>query len=313
MTAMSKKAKKMFITGSEGFIGGHLKTALLKHGIAVRGYDIRFDRRDDVCDYRRFKNAVTEFQPDGIVHLAAVSRVEDGFLDPRRCVEVNVGGTANVLEIIRELKNRRRSAPWCILGSSREVFGEPEKFPVTEKSPKNAINIYGVAKLSGEMLAENYAKNYGVKVWILRFSNVYTGLTDRPERVIPTFIRQALSNKLLTINGGAQVFAFAHIADTVRGIVSVIKKISASPRLFEDFNLVGNQKVKIVDLAKTIIRLADSRSRLVFNEGRRYDVNNFWGSFAKAKKNLGWEPKVDLQTGLTKAIAEFRQAMSRES
>lgn len=296
---------KIFITGNAGFIGSNLSEKLIERGHRVKGYDIRSNHKDDVRDYSRLKSAISRFRPDGVIHLAAVSRVEDGFLNPQKCVEVNVGGVANVLEAIRQMSPKNR--PWLIFSSSREVFGEPKILPVVEDSPKNVLNIYGVTKLSGEWLLKNYADNYGIKAWVLRFSNVYTGIKDRQERVIPQFINQALSGAPITINGGQQVFDFAYIEDTIDGVVRCIKKIHSSPKLFDDFNLTTGRKMSIVNLAKLILALTKSKSKIIFNEPRRYDVNVFWGNPAKPRAVLGWTAKHDLPAGLKKVIHEFQR------
>ncbi len=318
---------KIFITGHKGFIGSHLAAELnpvrdkspkataaaqlrISNGIKknkyiMSGYDIRSDAKDDVRNYGRLREAIRGFRPDGIIHLAAVSRVEDGFLDPKKCVEVNIGSVSNLLEIMREMPAPER--PWLIFASSREVFGEPKKMPVVEDSPKNVINIYGVTKLAGEMLIRNYADNYGLKGWVLRFSNVYTGANDRQERVIPTFIRQALANKPITINGGQQVFDFAYIGDTIQGIMKCIEAIGSSGKNFDDFNLTTGRKKSIKELAGLIIELTGSKSRIVFNDPRQYDVNTFWGNPIKPKKVLGWQAKTDLRRGLKEVIHEFKR------
>lgn len=295
---------KIFITGSAGFIGSCLQKKLTEKKYLVRGYDIRSKAKDDVRDYKRLALAIRRFQPDGIVHLAAVSRVEEGFLDPQKCVEVNVGGVANVLEAIRKTPSGQR--PWLIFGSSREVFGEPKFLPVVESSPKNAINVYGVTKLTGEMLLKNYADNYGVKAWVVRFSNVYTGINDRQKRAIPRFISRALAGKSLTINGGKQIFDFVYIGDTIEALMKCIRKIRSASRLFDDFNFTTGRKMSIVNLAKLIVKLTGSKSKIIFNEPRQYDVNVFWGNPEKSKKILGWEAKYDLRRGLKEVIPELR-------
>lgn len=296
--------KKIFITGDAGFIGSHLRQTLQTAGWLVEGYDIRSDPKDDVRDSKRLEDKIRRFKPQGIVHLAAVSRVEEGFLNPRECVEVNVGGLANILAIILEIPMKNR--PWLIFGSSREVFGEPKKFPVIEDHPKIPINVYGGTKIFGEMLCENYSRNYGLKTRVLRFSNVYTGLNDRQSRVIPKFIRLALAGEPLTINGGKQIFDFVHIEDTLDGIIKSINNIQKSEKLFDHFNLVTGKKTGLVDLAKSIINVTKSKSKIVFNEERKYDVNKFWGHPGKAKKQLGWTPKIDVNQGLKKVTKHFK-------
>lgn len=297
---------RIFLTGSEGFIGSALKSKLISEGFSVEGYDIRADARDNVNDYERLQKRIGEFAPDGIVHLAAVSRVEDGFKNPKLCVDTNLGATANILEVIRRTKNGGGKTPWLIFGSSREVFGEPKELPVTEESPKVPLNVYGVAKLASEMLVENYANNYGLKAWVLRFSNVYTGPNDRPERVIPSFIRAALKNEPLNIHGGKQVFSFTHIEDTALGIAKAVNFIKDSPAPYNHFNLLSREKISIINLVELVIKLSASKSKTVFTGPRTYDVNTFWGDPQKALEELDWEAKITIDEGLKRAIEYFK-------
>lgn len=304
---MSKKSKRIFITGSDGFIGSYLAAALKKLGYVVRGYDTRSSIKDDVRNYRRLKSAMAKFKPDGVVHLAAIARVEDCFYNPKDCVEINFGGTFNILEILRDYKNKYGSAPWFIFGSSREVFGNPAKFPVTEDAPKQPLNIYASMKVAGELLCQNYARYYGVRSRVVRFSGVYTGVTDQLKRVIPRFIIAALKNKPLVIEGGRQFFDFVHINDAVEGVLKCINHIENNPTVFEDFSLVTGKPMTVTDLAKLIISLTGSQSPLNFVQPRSYDVNGFCGDPGKVNKVLGWRAKIDLRQGLKKCLPEFQK------
>ncbi len=297
--------KKVFITGSAGFLGSRLTEMLVTQGVVVRGYDIAIDVQDDVRNSERLARAIVEFAPDGVVHLAAMSRVEDGFLRPKECVEVNVGGITNVLETLRALPAAVR--PWFVFSSSREVFGEAKKLPVTEKSPRIPMNIYGVTKFSGELLAEHYAHNYGLKTRVLRFSNAYTSVRDRLNRVVPKFILQALKGQPITVHGGNQIFDFVYLDDTVSGIIACLREVHGSAVSYNDFNLVTGKKTSIKNLVKHILALTGSVSPVTFHPARQYDVAHFWGSPAKAKKILSWKPHYSIVQGLTKAIAELRK------
>lgn len=301
---MSLPFKKVFITGSAGFIGTRLTEMLFAEGVIVRGYDIKIDSRDDVRDGARLAQAIKVFAPDGVIHLAAMSRVEDGFLRPKECVEVNVGGISNALEAVRAFPEVAR--PWFVFSSSREVFGEAKKLPVTEKSSRIPMNIYGVTKFSGELLTEHYAHNYGLKTRVLRFSNAYTSTHDRLNRVVPKFILQALRGEPITVHGGNQIFDFVYLDDTVSGIIACTKELHVSKIPYNDFNLVTGKKTAIKNLVKHILALTQSKSVMMFHAARQYDVAHFWGNPAKAKKVLGWTPKYSIVEGLKKAIAEIR-------
>ncbi len=301
---MALPFKKVFITGSAGFIGTRLSELLTAEGVVVCNYDVASNPKDDVCDASRLARAIRDFAPDGVVHLAAMSRVEDGFLKPQECVAVNVGGITNALEAIRAFPEGAR--PWFVFSSSREVFGEAKKLPVTEKSPRVPMNIYGGTKFTGELLTAHYAHNYGLKTRVLRFSNAYTSVHDRLNRVVPKFILQALRGEPITLHGGNQIFDFVYLDDTVAGIIACLRDVQTSRIAYNDFNLVTGQKTTIKNLVKHILSLTESKSSVTMHPSRRYDVAHFWGNPAKALKILGWRAKHPIIEGLRKSIAALR-------
>ena len=235
---------------------------------------------------------------DGIVHLAAVSRVVWGYENPRECVDINIDGTANILEATRMSVKK----PWVIFGSSREVYGEAKTLPVTEDFPKIVQNIYGATKIAGEMLCEQYHKDYGLNIGILRFSNVYGSKYDQLDRVIPKFILRASKNLDLIIQGGNQLFDFTHINDTVNGIKLMIEKISTNSSYFDRFHILTGKATSLQDLAKYIIDAAGSNSNIRYTDARPYDVLKFYGNYSKAKKLLGYEPKIDIKKGVKMTV-----------
>lgn len=294
---------KILVTGSAGFIGLALKTFLENQNVSVVPFDIKDDEKYDIRDVEMIKQHVKDVK--GIIHLAAVSRVITAQKEPLMCVSTNIGGTSNVLESARTVKNE---TPWVIFGSSREVFGEPKILPVTEESPKSPINIYGLSKITGENLCETYSKYYGLKIRILRFSNVYTGINDHLDRVIPKFILHALKNETLFINGtGEERFDFTYISDTINGIYGCIKDIEENQSRFNDFNLSIGTPVSLKELAELIIEKTNSNSKIMFNESRDYDVNHFFASPRKAEEQLGFKPEISIEKGIELAIQELKK------
>jgi len=228
--------------------------------------------------------------------MAAVSRVEWGQLEPRRCLEVNALGTLTLLEAIA--KENQNSI--IILGSSREVYGDPRVLPVKDDSIKSPINIYAASKLMAENLTTSYSRSNGVRFIILRFCNVYGSPRDLPERVVPKFARLALNNERLPVYGGNQILDFTFIDDVVRCIKNAVKKaLDLDPRVInEDFLLSSDQGTSIMKLAKLIKGVFNSKSKVVVKKGRSFDVSKFIGDSQKAKERLGFEAKHDLKKGL---------------
>ncbi|MFX0074819.1 MAG: NAD-dependent epimerase/dehydratase family protein [Candidatus Hermodarchaeota archaeon] len=295
---------RILITGSSGFIGSALKQLLEEKGVEIVSYDIRENPLDDVRD-------ISVLQPkikgvDGVVHLAAVSRVKLAHENPLECIKTNIGGIINVLESARAIFSEK-GRPWVIFGSSREVYGESSNLPVIEISPREAINVYGVSKLSGEELCKTYSENYGLKTRVLRFSNVYTGINDHLDRVIPKFILHAFNDEDLVINGlGEETFDFTYISDTIQGIWGCIQEVERSSHLFDDFNLSTGIPVTLRELAEHIIKKIGSKSKIIYKKARNYDVNKFYANSDKARDKLGFSPKIALVDGLDLAITELK-------
>lgn len=299
---------KILLTGSSGFIGSALKLLLEENNIEVVPFDIKDNPIEDVRDFSALQSKITGI--DGIVHLAAVSRVKIAHDSPLECVNTNIGGMINVLESVRLLRTGNNS-PWVIFGSSREVYGEAATLPVNESSIRKAINVYGVSKLTGEELCRTYSDNYGVKVRILRFSNVYTGKNDHLDRVIPKFILQAVSGEDLIINGtGEEIFDFTYIDDTIQGIWGCIQEIEKNPNHFDDFNISTGVPISLKKLADTIIKKTGSKSTVEFSKPRSYDVNKFYADPSKAIKMLGFVPKIFLDEGISLSILALRKVTS---
>ena len=293
---------KILVTGSAGFIGSALNEYLVEHNTQVIPYDIKDAPDYDIRDIDKLKNQVNGVE--GIIHLAAVSRVITAQEQPHECVSTNIGGISNILEVAR---TRNDDPPWIIFGSSREVFGEPQTFPVTEKSPRIPINIYGLSKITGEHLCETYAKYYNIKIRILRFSNVYTGVNDHLDRVIPKFILRALRDENLYINGsGEERFDFTYISDVIKGIWGCVEEIRTSKSPLDDFNLSIGTPVSLKILAEIIVEKTNSNSKIMFNPSRDYDVNHFYASPKKAVEKLGFEPSISIDKGIDLAIKELK-------
>jgi nucleoside-diphosphate-sugar epimerase len=293
---------KILVTGSAGFIGSALKEYLEKQNFQVVPYDIKDAPDYDIRDIDKLRDQVNSVE--GIIHLAAVSRVITAQEQPHECVSTNIGGISNILEVAR---TRNDDPPWIIFGSSREVFGEPKTFPVTEKSPRIPINVYGLSKITGEHLCETYAKYYDLKVRILRFSNVYTGTNDHLDRVIPKFILHALRDENLYINGsGEERFDFTYISDVIKGIWGCVEEIRTSKSPLDDFNLSIGTPVSLKILAEIIVEKANSNSKIMFNPSRNYDVNHFYASPKKAVEKLGFEPSISIDKGIDLAIKELK-------
>lgn len=305
----------ILITGGNGFIGSQLAEDLIKKGNTVSLLDLKFTKNTEHLTCDKIIGDITDKKiveesfkgRDIVVHLAAFSRVEWGQRDPHKCFSVNVLGTLNA--ILACSKNNSV----FVYASSREVYGEPMSLPVKESNLKNPVSVYGVSKLAAELLCKTYASTSGLEYVIMRFSNVYGSPRDLPERVIPKFMKAALTGSPLTVYGGDQILDFNFIDDVIKGISEIIKNISDNntTMINNDFNLVCGTSTKISDLAKIIVQITKSDSEITVLNKRTFDVTNFVGDHSKASSLLGYDPKYSLHDGLKEYHRRIKKASER--
>ncbi|MCC5991788.1 MAG: NAD-dependent epimerase/dehydratase family protein [Rhodobacteraceae bacterium] len=236
---------------------------------------------------------------DGVVHLAAVSRVVWAEADPLLCQMTNVTGTRNVVEAIR----RAESRAWLILGSSREVYGQAQLLPVAETAPLRPMNHYARSKCAAEQIIAEAACN-GLRAAILRFSTVYGSSADHADRVVPAFCRAALSGAPLRLDGAETCLDITHVADVVAGIARVARALDAG-RSLPPLHFTTGQGTRLAELAGMIIALAQSGSTITHAPARAYDVARFVGDPARARNLVGWSPSVRLQDGLADLLDQL--------
>ena len=300
--------QRILITGSEGLIGRVVREDLTAHGYLVKGLDLRGldDERGDACDAAQVAKAVAAC--DGVLHLAAVSRVVWGERDPKHCWATNVGGLCNVLEAAQA--NVRR--PWVIFASSREVYGQPELLPATEETPLAPVNVYARSKVEGERLVE-VARQSGLQTAVIRLSNVFGRSHDHADRVVPAFARAVVTGQPLRVDGTSHTFDFTHVDDVSRGIVSLVQRLTAAEDCSRPIHFVSGKATTLGELAALAIEIAGSSSSVVTAPPRNFDVARFYGTHQRATTTLSWTPRVSLRNGLARLIADFQLEASLPS
>jgi len=310
-------APHILVTGGSGFIGRTLVKKLVARGTSVIVYDIvpfpdpePINSRvkylsGDIRDTRTLEMIFREFRIEGVIHLAAVSRVITAQNDPELCWDVNVNGTRSLLDAITTSPQK----PWIIMGSSREVYGEPEILPVPESYGFHPINIYGEAKVAGERLVREYAETHGLNSVVLRFSNVYGARYDILDRVIPRFILKALQDETLEIHGGGQIFDFTHVDDTTHGILLAVAYLQKQMNSgsFDDFHILTGTPHSLQDVAAMIEMALNKPLNTVYTGPRNYDVVRFFGDPSKAYANLGFQASIPLEVGIQKTVELFQE------
>lgn len=293
---MTRKPK-VLVTGSAGLVGRALCATLEE-----RGWEpIAFDRVDgrDVRDADAVARAAAE--ADGIVHLAAVSRVVWAERDPESARDTNEGGTRNV--VAAALASPRQ--PFLLFASSREVYGEPELLPVSEGSPLHPLNVYAHSKVAGEEAVLG-ARERGLRAGVLRLSNVYGDAADHVDRVIPAFVRAALADSELRVDGREHTFDFTWLPDVIEGWMAAIEAIAGGSRL-PPLHLVSGEGTTLGRLAQLAIE-ACGGGWIREAPPRSYDVTTFVGDPRRAAAMLGWRARTPLTEGLSRLALALRRS-----
>lgn len=298
---------KFLVTGSAGLIGSHVAGLLEARGDTVVGFDISPRDHHHGLDLRNREHLRAALRGcDGVIHLAAVSRVVTAEENPALCEAVNIGGTRNICEEVAELSPR----PFVIFASSREVYGHADRLPVSESARLQPCNVYGRSKLAGEQLMSRLA-GAGTNVLVLRFSNVYGSTGDHADRVIPAFARRAAGGGRITVNGTGCVFDFTHVEDVAAGVITAVGCLAQGQRL-PTLHLASGIGTTLGELAG--LAAAASRRPLEVTTGpaRDFDVDRFVGDPDLARRILGWTCGISLRDGFDRLVAEFAEMQAGE-
>jgi dTDP-glucose 4,6-dehydratase len=299
------------VTGGAGFLGSHLCEHLLERGHRVVCLDNldtgTLENVDHIRDQNfefRFQN-LTEFvqvdEPvDFVYHLASPASPIDYARLPLHTLKVGSYGTHNMLGVAKFKRAR------FLLASTSEVYGDPEIHPQPEDywgnvNPIGPRGVYDEAKRYAEALTMAYHRQQGVNTAIARIFNTF-GPRMRPHdgRAIPTFLRQALQDKPVTVFGdGSQTRSFCYVDDEIRGLVALAESDIHLP-----LNIGNPEEYTLLQLAETVIEVTGSRSEIVFESLPVDDPKIRQPDITRAKQLLGWEPKVGLREGLKRTIEE---------
>lgn len=295
----------VLITGSSGQIGTNLGLRLLADGRAVDGIDNRRNgwTGDILTTVRDLTAPFLGLPPNGarvVVHLAAHAKVHALVERPHLALE-NIAMTFNALEYCRKYQ-----LP-IIYASSREVYGDIQRF-LTEESYADfnyAESPYSASKLSGEALVYSYARCYGLRYLVFRFSNVYGRYDndlDRMERVIPLFIRKIAAGEPITVYGAKKTLDFTYVDDCVSGIVAGIDLLESGATVNETVNLAYGQGHTLAAMAWMIGDALGVKPRMTIEDSRPGEVTHYVANIGKARALLGYEPRITLREGIGKAI-----------
>jgi dTDP-glucose 4,6-dehydratase len=300
------------VTGGAGFLGSHLCEALLEKGHRVVCLDnletgslanVEHLRSDEFAFLPQDLTQHVELPErlDFVYHLASPARPIDYLRLPLQTLKVGSYGTHNALGLAKVHRAR------FLLASTSEVYGDPQVHPQPETywghvNPIGPRGVYDEAKRYAEALTMAYHRQQGVDTAIVRIFNTY-GARMRPHdgRAIPTFIRQALEEKPLTVFGdGSQTRSFCYVDDLIRGLILLAESGEHMP-----VNIGNPTEMSLLELAEAVIAATGSTSPIVFEALPVDDPQVRQPDITRARQLLGWEPEVSLEEGLRRTLASL--------
>ncbi|MGH7197922.1 MAG: UDP-glucuronic acid decarboxylase family protein [Candidatus Omnitrophota bacterium] len=311
---MKRSSKRFLITGGAGFIGSHLCEYFLGKGHSVICLDnfitgnkrnirhLLAERKFSFLNHNISRPIRVKGPVHAVLHFASPASPPDYLKYPIPTLKVGALGTHNALGIAKEKK------AVFVLASTSEVYGDPLVNPQSESywgnvNPVGPRGVYDEAKRFAEAITLAYHRQHRIDTKIVRIFNTY-GPRMRPEdgRVIPNFMTQALLGRPITVYGdGSQTRSYCYVDDLIRGIDKLIHSKWNSP-----VNLGNPNEMSVLRLAKVIIKLTGSKSRIVYEALPVDDPKVRCPNIALAKKLLKWSPRVPLEEGLSRTLDYFR-------
>ena len=313
-------AASILVTGAAGFIGSHLCEALLERGDRVVGLDNFNDFYDpaikranlagplarpgfalvegDIRDAAAVARVFREHAPTSVVHLAAMAGVRPSLQDPALYHDVNCTGTAVVLQAARAAGVGR-----FVFGSSSSVYGGNPKVPFHEDDDvSRPVSPYAATKRANELTCHTFHHLYGMDIACLRFFTVY-GPRQRPEMAIHKFVRLTEAGQPLPLFGdGRSERDYTYVDDILDGVL----KAHDRSRGFRVYNLGESRTISLRDLVAAIGRATGREPRVDWQPPQPGDVPRTYADVGRAKAELGYAPKVDLDEGLRRFVAWYR-------
>ncbi|XP_027116443.1 UDP-glucuronic acid decarboxylase 2 [Coffea arabica] len=310
---LKNKRLRVLVTGGAGFVGSHLVDRLMERGDSVIVVDNFFTGRKDNLVHHfsnpRFeliRHDVVEpimLEVDQIYHLACPASPVHYKYNPVKTIKTNVMGTLNMLGLAKRINAR------FLLTSTSEVYGDPLEHPQVETywgnvNPIGVRSCYDEGKRTAETLTMDYHRGLNIEVRIARIFNTYgPRMCIDDGRVVSNFVAQALRKEPLTVYGdGKQTRSFQYVSDLVEGLMRLMEGDHVGP-----FNLGNPGEFTMLELAKVVQDTIDPNAKIEFRENTADDPHKRKPDISKAKKLLGWEPKVSLREGLPLMVSDFRR------
>jgi dTDP-glucose 4,6-dehydratase len=320
-----RKIKRAFVTGADGFIGSHLVEHLVQSGVAVkalvqynsfesRGWLDDVDPKiraqveivsGDIRDFYFMKNVIAGC--DTVLHLAALIGIPYSYVAVQSYIDVNVTGTANVLQASRDCGVEK-----FIQTSTSEVYGSAQFVPMTEEHPLNAQSPYAASKIGADQMALAFARSFNIPVTILRPFNNF-GPRQSTRAIIPTLITQFISGaETIRVGSLDPTRDFVFVKDTARAFLAAAQTSNCTG---EVINVGNNFEISVANIIDALATITGRKVKVESEQKRvrpaASEVTRLWADNAKAKRLLNWEPHYSglpgFQRGLAECMAWYRE------
>lgn len=308
------QSRSVLVTGANGFVGSHLvnelvlkkaKVITLSKNRALKAKSV-IEEIGSVENFEKINTLIKKYKIDTLFHLAAQPIVEVGQTNPMKTFDVNIKGTWHVLEAARE-----NNVGKIIIASTVHVYGDNPKVPYKEEYFPQPSRPYETSKACADLLAQSFADTYNLPVEIPRFVNIYGPGDFNFERLIPKVIKTIMLGKKPQVWDIGSVRDFLYIDDAINAYLMLAQKQFANGKRVRVFNFGTGKPIKIYDLILKIIELANKASVKIEMENppedRLNEIKKQYASIVKAKRELNWSPKVNLDEGLAKTIKWYQE------
>ena len=313
--------RPVLVTGTTGLVGSWLVRRLLEAKATVVGLIrdwvpqselVRSGLRDkiqvvygDIRDQSLIERVLGEYEIDTVLHLAAQTIVPIANRNPISTFETNIQGTWSLLEACR----RSPLVAQIVLASSDKAYGDQEILPYDEETPLAGRHPYDVSKSCSDLIAQAYAKSYGLPVTITRCGNFYGGGDLNWNRIVPGTIRSVIRNQRPVIRSdGQSIRDYFYVEDGAAAYMLLAEKLSENRNLVgHAFNFSNEYEVSVVQIATKILNLMNSSLKLDIRNEATHEIERQCLSASKAHRMLDWKPLFDLESGLGKTLVWYQE------
>ena len=318
------KDRPTLVTGATGLVGGWLVSRLLAAGTdvvcLVRDWvpqsqlirDRLVDRakvvRGDVRDQAVLERVLGEYEVATVFHLAAQTIVGIANRNPISTFETNIQGTWALLEACR----RSPTVKQVVLASSDKAYGDQEQLPYDEGTPLQGTHPYDVSKSCADLIGTTYAVSYGLPVAITRCGNFYGGGDLNWNRIVPGTIRSVLRGQRPVIRSdGKFIRDYFYVEDGANAYMMLAEALAAKPKLAgQAFNFSNEIQVTVLEIVQRILRVMGSKLEPEVRNEASNEIIHQYLSAAKARRELGWHPLFDLETGLAATVGWYQDFLT---